>query len=89
MKVLKIGAAWCAGCLIMKPRWAKIEKDNEWLDTEYYDYDTDNNIIEKYKIDNILPVFIFLDKNGDEFMRLNGEIKEDKLIDIINLNKDK
>ncbi|NCC70988.1 thioredoxin, partial [bacterium] len=37
LKVLKFGAVWCPGCLIMKPRWEEIEKENIWLKTEYYD----------------------------------------------------
>ena len=39
MKVLKFGAVWCLGCLIMKPRWTEIETENTWLETEYYDFD--------------------------------------------------
>jgi hypothetical protein len=27
MHIVKIGAAWCSGCLVMKPRWAEIEKE--------------------------------------------------------------
>ena len=50
MKVLKFGAIWCSGCLIMKPRWKEIEEANPWLNTEYYDFDQDKEIINKYKI---------------------------------------
>lgn len=89
MKILKIGATWCAGCLVMKPRWAEIEKDNNWLTTEYYDFDNDKEIVEKYNINDILPVFIFLDNNENEFMRLTGEVEKNKLIEIINENKAK
>lgn len=89
MKILKIGATWCPGCLVMKPRWAEIEKDNEWLKTEYYDFDTDKEIVEKYNINDILPVFIFLDKDDNEFLRLNGEVEKNKLVEIIDKNKDK
>lgn len=28
MKVVKIGAPWCASCIIMKPRWQEIEQEN-------------------------------------------------------------
>lgn len=41
MKVLKIGAVWCNGCLVMRPRWQEIEKENPWLKTEYFDFDED------------------------------------------------
>ncbi len=89
MKVIKFGAVWCSGCLVMKPRWAEIEAENPWLQTEMHDYDQDKEAVEKYNIDETLPTFVFLDKNNKEFMRLSGEIDKDKLIEIINTNKDK
>lgn len=89
MKVLKFGAVWCPGCLIMKPRWKEIEVEYPWLKTQYYDFDQDKEIINKYNINTVLPVFVFLDKDDKEFLRLNGEISKDKLIEIINQNKDK
>lgn len=90
MKVLKFGAVWCAACLVMKPRWAEIEKENEWLETEFYDFDQDKEIVDKYNIPSeVIPVFIFLDKEGNEMFRLNGEIEKQELIKVINENKDK
>jgi len=89
MKVLKFGAIWCPGCLVMKPRWKEIEEENPWLETQYYDFDQDKEAVNMYSIDNVLPVFVFLDKENKEFLRLKGEIKKDKLIEIINQNKDK
>ncbi|MGB4420572.1 MAG: thioredoxin family protein [Candidatus Saccharimonadales bacterium] len=89
MKVLKFGAVWCSGCLVMKPRWAEIEAENPWLETEMHDFDQDQEAVKEYNIDDKLPVFVFLDKNGDEFLRLTGEIDKEKLINIINENKDK
>ena len=89
MKVLKFGAVWCPGCLIMKPRWKEIEQENLWLQTEYYDFDTDKQMVEKYKIDETLPTFVFLDNRGNEFLRLNGEIDKKKLIELINQNREK
>ncbi|MFA5777463.1 MAG: thioredoxin family protein [Parcubacteria group bacterium] len=89
MKVLKFGAVWCSGCLVMKPRWKKIEGENSWLKTEYYDFDSDKEMVEKYKIDRTLPTFIFLDNKENEILRLNGEVDEDKLIELINQNKDR
>jgi len=90
MKVLKFGAVWCPGCLVMKPRWKKIEEENSWLKTEYYDLDADiaKKVAEKYNI-KMLPTFIFLDSKENEILRLNGEVDEKKLIELINQNKDK
>jgi thiol-disulfide isomerase/thioredoxin len=89
MKVLKFGAVWCSGCLVMKPRWQEIEKDNSWLKTEYYDFDVDKEKVKEYEIDDSLPVFVFVDKNNNEFLRLNGEVSKEKLLEVINQNKDK
>jgi thiol-disulfide isomerase/thioredoxin len=88
MKVLKFGAVWCSACHVMRPRWEKIEKANPWLQTEYYDYDQEEKMITKYKVGDNIPEFIFLDKKGEEFLRLNGEISEKKLLEIIQKYKD-
>ncbi|HOY56233.1 MAG TPA: thioredoxin family protein [bacterium] len=87
MKVLKFGAVWCAGCLVMKPRWQEIEQENPWLKTEYYDFDVDKEAVEKYKINKILPTFIFLDNQDNEFLRLSGEIDKKKIIEILEQNR--
>lgn len=89
MKILKFGAVWCSGCLVMKPRWQEIEKEHPWLKTEYYDFDKDKEAVRKYRIGMSLPTFVFLDDKGNEFLRLYGEISKDKLVEIINENKDK
>lgn len=90
MKVIKVGAVWCSGCLVMRPRWQEIEKENPWLKTEYLDYDQDREKIVKYQVKSQhLPEFIFLDKDGREFLRLHGEIDKQKLTKIILENKNK
>lgn len=91
MKVIKIGAVWCSGCVVMKPRWAEIEKAQPWLKTEYYDFDENKKEIKKYKAENEnrLPIFIFLDKKDTEFLRLHGEVSVKKLLEIILENKNK
>lgn len=88
MKILKFGAIWCSGCLVMKPRWADIEKELPWLVTEYHDADTEKELVKKYSIQDF-PCFIFLDKVGNEIHRECGEVEKDKLIKIINEIKDK
>lgn len=89
MKVLKFGAVWCSGCLVMRPRWQELEKEMPNLITEYYDFDKDTGMVNKYGIDNKLPVFIFLDKNGNELIRLMGEVEKKDLLKIILENIDK
>ncbi|MCD6429490.1 thioredoxin family protein [bacterium] len=89
MKVLKFGAVWCPGCLVMRPKWEEIEKELPWLETEYYDFDKDKDVVEKYKVNQNLPTFIFLDKEGNEILRLHGEVSKEELLKIIEENKDK
>jgi len=89
MKILKFGAVWCSGCLVMKPRWKEIESENPWLQTQYFDYDTDKAAVNIYQITDTLPTFIFLDKNGKEFLRLDGEIDKKILVEVIHASKDK
>ncbi len=72
----------------MKPMWVEIEKEIPELNTEYFDFDMDNDKIKKYEIKNV-PSFIFLDKEGQEFLRLNGVQNKDDLIKIIKDNIDK
>ena len=89
MKVLKFGAIWCPGCLVMKPRWKELEQENPWLKTEYFEYDDNKEMVKKYHIDKNLPVFVFLDKNGNEIRRYQGEIEKDVLVKAITEDKDK
>lgn len=90
MKVLKIGAVWCNACNVMRPRWKKIEEENSWLETEYFEYDDSKDIIEKYNItEDKVPVFIYLDKEGKEIDRQAGEVSEEDILKMINTHKDK
>lgn len=68
----------------MRPRWKEIEQELLWLKTKYYDYDKDKKMIEKYDIDRgKLPVFVFLNKKGEEILRKNGEPSKKVLMKII------
>lgn len=82
MKIIKIGAIWCPGCLIMRPRWKKIEEEFN-IETNDYDYDIDEDIVKKFNVGKKLPVVIILDKNDDEVERVVGEISSNKLRDLI------
>lgn len=73
----------------MRPRWEEIEKENPWLETEYYDIDKNKDMAERYSVKDDIPVFVFLDSQGGEILRLSGERSKDELLDIINDNKTK
>ena len=72
----------------MKPVWQEIEEEISELAAEYYDIDEHPDLLEKYNIKEV-PVFIFLDRHSNEFLRLNGMQNKDELVKIIkeNLNK--
>ena len=82
MQIIKIGAVWCPGCLVMNKIWNKLDSDSE-LEVLSLDYDMDSEEVAKYDVGKILPVIIFLDKDGLELERLIGECKEDKLMEVI------
>ena len=82
MKIVRFGAVWCPGCLIMRPIWNKIENDYN-IETNNYDYDMDNDLAEKFKVGRVLPVAIFLDEDDNELERLVGEVKEKEIIETI------
>lgn len=88
MKVIKIGAIWCPGCLVMKPLWSELEKENPDLLTVYLDFDKDKEKISKYDIGSDIPVFIFLDKEGNELERLVGEFSKKEILAKIEKYKD-
>ena len=68
----------------MRPRWQKIEKENPWLQTQYYDYDENRAEVEKFGLEkNKLPTFIFYDDAGTEFARLSGEPSIKDILKII------
>lgn len=88
MKVLKFGAVWCPGCLVMKPRWRELETENPWLETRYFEYDDAPEMVEKWQVGKNLPVFIFLDKADNELARLIGEPSKAEILKILNEHKD-
>lgn len=83
MKIIKIGASWCSGCVIMRKRFEEIEKIRTF-ESQYYDFDIYEDMLkEKYNIGDKLPVFIFLDEKNNEIKRLIGEPTVDEIIKII------
>ena len=83
MKIIKIGAIWCPGCLVMKKRWKNILNDYANLDIVELDYDIDSEEVSKYNPGKVLPVVIFLDDKDTELVRLIGEQKENTLREYI------
>ena len=78
MKIVKIGAIWCNGCLVMNKVWNKI-KTNFNCETIELDYDIDEEEVMKYNPGKVLPIFIVFD-NEKEVLRLTGEFSYDEFI---------
>lgn len=80
MKILKFSAIWCSGCIIMKKIMKEIQEDYPNIEIESYDYDMDEDMVEKYNIGEIIPVLVFLDENENEIGRLIGEKTKKEII---------
>ena len=79
MKIIKINAMWCPGCLISKSIWNDIE--SEYPNHEYIslDYDLDDDEVSFYNVGDILPVVIFI-KDGVEIKRIIGEKSKKEIL---------
>ena len=81
MKIVKIGAMWCPGCLVMHKVWDRVEKECD-VEVISYDLDMDSEEVEKYEVGSTLPVIIFYD-NEHEYKRLVGEKTFDDINNVI------
>ncbi len=82
IKIVKIGAIWCGACLVMNKVWNKI-KDNYDFEFVEYDYDMDEEEVQKYNPGDILPVFIFY-LDDKEVFRISGEFSYEEIVNKIN-----
>jgi len=73
----------------MKPVWAKIEEEMPELKTEYFDIDENAEEAKKWGVTDEIPIFVFLDKAGNEFARKKGQISKKELLEFIEENKEK
>lgn len=83
MKLIKITAVWCLSCILMNDRINNVLKDINNVELTEFDYDDDEEKIEKYNIGKTLPVLIILDDKGNEIKRSIGEKSEKELIDFL------
>lgn len=61
---------WCPSCIITLNDYNKLK---DIYDAEFVELDYDFDDIEKYNVDDILPVVIVLDENENELTRIIGE----------------
>lgn len=86
MKIIRINAMWCGGCLSMHKVWKKIEEEYPKIEIISYDYDMDEEIVKGYEVGTLLPVAIFM-KDDKEVARLNGEKTVKEIEEVINQYK--
>ena len=79
MRIIKINAMWCPGCIVSKSIWNNIEK--KYPDHEYIslDYDLDDDVVSSYNVGDILPVVI-IESDGKEIKRIIGEKTEKEIL---------
>lgn len=75
MKVIKISALWCPGCLIMNGITNSICEEYNFEMIEL-DYDFDEDKVKQYNVGSVLPVIIF-QKDEKEVLRIIGEKSHD------------
>lgn len=80
MKIIKINAMWCPGCLLSKSIWNEVEEKFPSHEYISLDYDLDEDIVEKYDVGDILPVVIIED-NGNEIKRIIGEKSKKEVLE--------
>ena len=81
-KLIIISAMWCPSCLILKKNLKKL-KDIYNIDYIIYDYDLDEEEVNKYNIGDKLPVIIYNKSRliGEKsFEELENFIKERGII---------
>lgn len=82
MKIIKITAMWCPSCLIMNDLITDLVNESSF-DLVSYDFDLDQDIVEKYNVGTILPVLIIVDDDGNEIKRITGEHSKKEIIEFI------
>lgn len=86
MRLIKIGATWCAPCNLMDKRL----KDFNACEYKAYDVEDEDNetveIVEKYNVRNI-PVIVLEGDNGEELAKWVGAVSVDEILKKVDENK--
>lgn len=83
MRIIKFNAIWCSACLVMNKTYKQIFDEYPEFSVVTYDYDMDEDMVEKYQIGTTIPVLIFLDENDSEIARIIGEKSYEYIKNII------
>lgn len=83
MKLIEFHAMWCPSCLVMGKTYQKLKDIYSDFSFDSYDYDIDQEMVQKYHIDTKLPVLIIEKESGEEVQRIVGEHKLKELQQMI------
>ncbi len=78
MKIIFITASWCPSCLLMRARLGKLLEGATGIEVEEVDIDENGATADAYAPGKILPVTIFIAKDGRQ-QRLIGETSVNNL----------
>jgi len=81
MEIIVVSAVWCNACLIMKKILKEIENERKDITFIKYDYDIDEEEVQKLNVGEVLPVIIF--KNGNNEERIVGEKSKEEILNKI------
>lgn len=81
MKIIKISAMWCPSCILMNNIFTKLKKEYSSVEFLEYDYDIDEEIVQKYNPGKVLPVIIFV--TDKEVERIKGEHSYEEICEIM------
>ena len=70
-------------CKLMEKEWEKLIEENDWLQLEPIDSDTNDVLVDKYKIFTV-PTSVILDDQGKEVERIEGTKTKNEILAIIN-----
>ena len=86
MRLIKIGATWCAPCNLMDKRL----KDFNACEYKAYDVGDEDDetaeIVEKYNVRSI-PVIVLEGDNGEELAKWVGAVSVDEILKKVGENK--
>lgn len=86
MRLIKIGATWCAPCNLMDKRL----KDFNACEYKAYDVEDEDDetaeIVEKYNVRSI-PVIVLEGDNGEELAKWVGAVSVDEILKKVDENK--
>lgn len=82
MKILKFGAIWCMHCIYIKSVLDDIGEEYAELVVEEYDADDHADMHKQFEIKDI-PTLIFVDKDGNQVLRLEGAKDKKELKKVI------